>query len=92
VWVSWTAAVIACSICNAYPIIVIDICDEKLIINKEACSTYIINSLIINHLIKISEITAGLGVQYALKATGLSQIMETCLSFNFIFENMCSGW
>jgi len=82
------AAVIACSICQANPIIVIDINDEKLMVAKDAGATDIINSQMINPISAIFEITAGLGVQYALEATGLNQIME--LAFNSIaYSGLC---
>lgn len=70
------ASVMAASARDVKTIIAIDIFDHKLELAQKIGATYLINSVKENPVIKISDITKGVGVDYAIEAAGTKETME----------------
>ena len=67
------------AILEAYPIIAVDLLDEKLEFSKKFGATHTINASVENPVEKIIEITGG-GADYAMDAIGLKLTNEQILS------------
>lgn len=71
-------ALIAAKISGCYPIIAIDINEEKLAVAKGQGADYIINPAKIDPVISISQISPE-GLDYCIEATGIPSVMEQAL-------------
>ncbi|HEY7220689.1 MAG TPA: zinc-binding dehydrogenase [Candidatus Binatia bacterium] len=71
-------AVSAAAIVDAYPIIVVDVSDEKLQFARRFGATHVIHSQQIDAVQAIKDLTQG-GVDFALDAVGLPQTQEQIL-------------
>jgi Zn-dependent alcohol dehydrogenase len=71
-------AVSAAAVVDAYPIIAVDINDEKLAFARHFGATHTINSQRVDAVQAIRELTRG-GVDYAIDAIGLPQTQEAIL-------------
>jgi Zn-dependent alcohol dehydrogenase len=71
-------AVSAAAIVDAYPIIAVDIIEEKLQFARRFGATHTVNARAVDAVQAIREVTAG-GVDYAIDAIGLPQTQEQIL-------------
>jgi S-(hydroxymethyl)glutathione dehydrogenase/alcohol dehydrogenase len=79
------SAILAASHAKAYPIVAIDVHDEKLERAKQLGATHAIHAIRENPLAKIGEIFQGKGVDFALECAGRKEVMETA------FESIKAG-
>jgi Zn-dependent alcohol dehydrogenase len=71
-------AVAAATIVDAYPIIVVDVNDDKLAFARRFGATHVINSKAIDAVRSVRDLT-GRGADYAIDAVGLPQTQEQIL-------------
>jgi Zn-dependent alcohol dehydrogenases, class III len=74
------SAVMAAKIAGCLKIIVVDINDERLALAKELGATHVINGKDTDVVAAIRELTGGKGVNYAVEASGNSQVAKGALA------------
>ena len=74
------SALIAASHAKAYPIIAVDVNEEKLAMAKEFGATHLINASLCNPFQDIMQITASKGVDFSLEAAGRKEVVEAAYS------------
>ena len=70
------SAVVACSNAGCYPIIVVDLRDEKLEFARQFGATHFVNASVDDPIARIREITDGVGVDFSFDAIGAQQTLE----------------
>ena len=73
------SAVLTASMCKADKIIAIDICGDKLAHAGKMGATHTIDASTEGPLEKILQLTDGKGVDFAIEAAGITEVMETAL-------------
>lgn len=76
------SALMATLLYDCAKVIAVDVSDSKLSLAKEFGASHTINSSCMDTLLEISRLTGGAGVDYAIEASGLCEIIE--LAFNSV--------
>jgi S-(hydroxymethyl)glutathione dehydrogenase / alcohol dehydrogenase len=79
------SALMACSLFECKTVIAIDINEEKLSLAQKFGATHIINSLDVDPLKEVKDITGGLGVDYSVEAAGSVETIE--MAFKMLKKN-----
>ena len=79
------SALMACCIYECETVIAIDINQEKLSLAQKFGATHIINSLDVDPLKEVKDITGGLGVDYSVEAAGRVETIE--IAFKMLKRN-----
>ena len=79
------SALMACSLFECETVIAIDINEEKLSLAQKFGATHIINSLDVDPLKEVKDITGGLGVDYSVEAAGRVETIE--MAFKMLKRN-----
>ncbi|NUF32155.1 NAD(P)-dependent alcohol dehydrogenase [Acinetobacter oleivorans] len=73
------AAMMTAKIMGCSTIIAVDIHDSRLSLAEELGATHVINSKSVDAVEKIKEITKGVGVNYSIDTTGISEVMKASI-------------